>query len=67
MEIRLIQGINSLRRIVYELIVGERAEILAWKLRRKWQAKPKFSPKPLSNHSWSLTIVSWVMNITIRL
>ena len=32
-----------------ELTVGEMAEILAWKLRGKWQAKPEFSPKPLSN------------------
>ena len=37
--------------------MGKRAEILDWKLREKWQAKPEFSPKPLSNPSWTLTLV----------
>ena len=54
-------------RITVHLVVGERAEILAWKLRRKWQAKPELSPTLLSNPSWSVTLVSLAMNIIIRL
>ena len=48
------------------LIAAKRAEILAWKLRRKCQAKPEFSPKPLSNPSWTLTLVGQVMNIIYK-
>ena len=31
--------------------------LLVLKLRRKWQAKPKFSPRPLSNPTCTLTLV----------
>ena len=49
------------------LIVGERAEILAWKLRRNWRAKPEFGPKPPSNPSRTLTLVRQAMNVIIGL
>ena len=40
-----------------DLMVGEKAIICGWKLRKSWQGKLDFSHKPQSNPSPALTLV----------